>query len=478
MTFLRLILTLPLVFAFPILHDKITSIQQANEQAVHLQQQLQNKNVYMPEIFIEWNKIFKKTYKTKKTFNRALSIFNASVYTLIDYNSNPVVKFWLGLNQFSSSSQSELDSLLRMKISTIERTFDSKDYYNIFSFIPKFINWTASGHTTPVKAQGACGSCYANAVLSAVEAILAIKYPYYSPTPFSRQIIVSCENSNTSSNFYSLGCVGGQADGAIGFMSAYTIPIETVYPYTSGVNGANGACNTSMMHLPTSNDNWLQLYSANPGSIVWLPDQALYGFDNVIYVKTKNEIALMIQVAVQPVICYWSVGSLWLGYAGGIYGPNDNCPNQIDHVMLIVGYDSVQKFWIVENSYSIAWGEFGFIRVQMIGDGPGICLMYTNLFAPKSQFTKVPSWLSTTPPSPPNPPPSPSPPHHPVIPLFPLIPLYPPSPKPKPPPKPFSPPPPPRPKPPLPKPRPPSPKPKPPLHVLLLSSYWQNMDLI
>jgi len=45
----------------------------------------------------------------------------------------------------------------------------------------------------------------------------------------------------------------------------------------------------------------------------------------------------------------------------------------LDHGILIVGYDTNQKFWIVKNSWGATWGEQGYLRIGQNGNGFGIC---------------------------------------------------------------------------------------------------------
>lgn len=56
-------------------------------------------------------------------------------------------------------------------------------------------------------------------------------------------------------------------------------------------------------------------------------------------------------------------------YSSGILWSNA-CGTIVDHSMIIVGYGD--NYWIVKNSWSILWGEMGYVRIGMAGQA-GIC---------------------------------------------------------------------------------------------------------
>jgi len=51
---------------------------------------------------------------------------------------------------------------------------------------------------------------------------------------------------------------------------------------------------------------------------------------------------------------------LWQFYSGGILG---NCGTNVNHVALIVGYDTKDAYWLIKNTWGKHWGEKGYIRV-------------------------------------------------------------------------------------------------------------------
>lgn len=61
-------------------------------------------------------------------------------------------------------------------------------------------------------------------------------------------------------------------------------------------------------------------------------------------------------------------------YKGGIFN-DDKCGTKADHVLLIVGYglENGQSYYIAQNTWGATWGEQGYIKVAMSGDGPGVC---------------------------------------------------------------------------------------------------------
>jgi hypothetical protein len=62
-------------------------------------------------------------------------------------------------------------------------------------------------------------------------------------------------------------------------------------------------------------------------------------------------------------------------YSDGII--SDGCGNKTDEFLLAVGYGkddkSGQEYYLVKNNYGLDWGEDGYARIAMNGDGVGVC---------------------------------------------------------------------------------------------------------
>ena len=60
-------------------------------------------------------------------------------------------------------------------------------------------------------------------------------------------------------------------------------------------------------------------------------------------------------------------------YTSGII--NRGCGTELDHGVTAVGYgsDNGQSYYLVKNSWNTSWGEDGYVRIGIDGDGDGVC---------------------------------------------------------------------------------------------------------
>ena len=61
-------------------------------------------------------------------------------------------------------------------------------------------------------------------------------------------------------------------------------------------------------------------------------------------------------------------------YTSGIFD-SSSCGDTLDHATLLVGYGSENgtEYWIMKNSWGTGWGEDGYMRLQIVPGGKGIC---------------------------------------------------------------------------------------------------------
>lgn len=233
---------------------------------------------------------------------------------------------------------------------------------------PAAVDWRTEGVVTPVKDQSQCGSCWAFSAIGNIEGQWRLAG---NPlTSLSEQMLVSCDTDDA-------GCDGGLMDNAFTWIVEKhngTVYTEESYPYVSGTGeeptcqGAGhkvGAVITGHVDLP-QDENQMAAWLANNGPIA---------------------------VAVDA--------SDFQTYSGGIL---TSCSSQqTNHGVLLVGYNdsSEPPYWIIKNSWSTAWGEEGYIRIEK---GTNQCLV--NEYPCSAVVDGRDPNTTTTTTSPPGPPPS------------------------------------------------------------------------
>jgi len=233
------------------------------------------------------------------------------------------------------------------------------------------VDWRAAGAVTGVKDQGQCGSCWAFSTTGSIEgANFVVNGQLLS---LSEQELIDCDRSGNDR-----GCNGGLMDYAYEWIiSNGGIDTEKDYPYTA----TDTVCdNTKEHHVAV----------------------AVTSFEDI---PPNNEAAIKKAATVQPVsIAIAASGLPFQLYSHGVF--NGSCSTQLDHGVLIVGYDTDaetgQEYWIVKNSWGEVWGEQGFIRMAMNHPPAGLCGL--------AMVPSFPVVKKGSPPTPgPTPPPGPGP---------------------------------------------------------------------
>lgn len=199
---------------------------------------------------------------------------------------------------------------------------------------PPAFDWRNQGgqnFVTPVKDQGACGSCVAFGTTAAVEATVRIVR-----TDPGLAIDLS-----EASLFYCIGASQGRncstgwwpADALAGFQST-GVPDEACFPYTPGDQPC-GQCGDWAGRVTKITN-----YHSLPG-----PTDMKTGLSSR-----------------GPMSACMSVYDDFFSYSGGVYHHvTGNLAG--GHCICIVGYDDVAACWICKNSWGTTWGESGFFRI-------------------------------------------------------------------------------------------------------------------
>lgn len=183
----------------------------------------------------------------------------------------------------------------------------------------------------PVRNQGSCGSCWAQAAAGIIEKRVCRLTDSEINIRMSPQRLVNCSSQDK-------GCQGGTLYGAYNHLMSNGITTEACTPYT----GKDDTCRTSC-----KDNSELKLTKTVNGSLTLIRNDVQ---------KIKN--AIINQGPVENT--FVKIYQDFLSYGSGIYKSDQN-KFMGYHAMQIIGWG--EGYWIVENSWGNRWGENGHVRI-------------------------------------------------------------------------------------------------------------------
>ena len=281
-----------------------------------------------------WKKDENSDYNNYENFKKNIDYIN-------QHNSNNSSNYILKVNDFTDQSEEFLQTTyFNQEFPNSKKMnlgFERLSMSSLTSNHNTNVDWRKKNVVTPVKNQGACGSCWAFSAVGALEAKVALKTGELHN--LSNQMVVDCSSSNYA-------CQGGFMHTAFeDILDMDGLCKEEDYPYFAG----RGRCNLEMPRVKGS---------------------SLFGHD---FILPENMDALKKAVNKRPISIALAGDSRdFLFYGGGVLD-NIYLPTRLNHAVLLVGYDekATVPYWIIKNSWGKKWGEDGYIRVKMI-DGKGI----------------------------------------------------------------------------------------------------------
>lgn len=244
------------------------------------------------------------------------------------------------------------------------------------SSLPESFDWRdKQGVVGPVKDQGFCGSCWAFSLVSALESNWYVATG--SSVDIPEQFVVDCVWDKHSS-----ACDGGNYDSAahtIAVRFQGIVPTRDVY---GGYLSVDGECYIDTLQGLGMLDKKPDLLSSSLLSYTihidtWKHDDK----GNIItapwwYVPSRDDIAVKQALLAQgPLSITITVVDEMRYYSGGVLDVascTKNTVNDGDHAITLIGWgvdtlpDGTQaEHWIVRNSWSVLWGDSGYMRVRM-----------------------------------------------------------------------------------------------------------------
>jgi len=228
---------------------------------------------------------------------------------------------------------------------------------SITSPLPAKWDWRNNNGVTPIKNQGACGSCWAFGIVGVLESVIKIKSG--DTVDLSEQWLVSCNEDGW-------GCNGGwwtahsYHAGRAGSCGGTGAVLEVNFPYTATESPCNGPYPHHYLLSDTTGDG---------NSWNFIGGQR--GIPSVEQIK-------------HAIITYGPVGAsvyadeAFQAYTGGVFNEHADSKNT-NHAILLVGWDDNQGkdgVWILKNSWGPDWGEDGYMRIEYGSNRVGYAANY------------------------------------------------------------------------------------------------------
>jgi len=288
---------------------------------------------------------YNKKYNDDMEYHRRFKVFSENLILIDRMNSmNSSAKF--GINKFADISPAEFkDQYLSKTPMTVSDDWPVAKPYpeEVVKAAPDSWDWRDHGAVTPVKDQGACGSCWAFSTTGNVEGQWFLAgHPLVG---ISEQNLVDCDHVCSNGSCDS-GCDGGLMGNAFQYIiQNHGIDTEETYQY----QGVDGSCSFSSKNVGATLKSWQML----PGDETQM----------ATFLASNGPISIAVDA------------QLWQFYIEGIFD-FPWCGTSLDHGVLIVGYGTGENvffeqtpFWTIKNSWG-NWGESGYIRLER---GEGLC---------------------------------------------------------------------------------------------------------
>uniref|UniRef100_A0A2S2PT97 Putative cysteine proteinase n=1 Tax=Schizaphis graminum TaxID=13262 RepID=A0A2S2PT97_SCHGA len=284
-----------------------------------------------------------KMYTSLEEKNRRFRIFAANMKKVQLLQNHEQGSAIYGATQFADLTKNEF----KKKYLGLDSSLSSKNTLPMAvipqnTSIPNEFDWRDYNAVTPVKNQGACGSCWAFSAIANIEGQYALKSK--TLLSLSEQELVDCDNLDN-------GCGGGlmtQAFEAIKNLGG--LETESDYPYEGHAD--RKGCQLKKGEVKVS-------------------------ISKAVNVSTDEEDIAKFLVKHGPLSVGVNANAMQF-YMGGVSHPiHALCSSKsLDHGVAIVGYGVHRTkythknlpYWLIKNSWGPGWGEKGYYLLYR-GDG-------------------------------------------------------------------------------------------------------------
>lgn len=296
----------------------------------------------LSQLFEDWIQRSGKNYGNGTVEKQArFETFKANVH-YIQQRNREQSSYTLGLTSFMDRTLEELKEkrIVGGLNGGLQRASDAVGTVEAgcnITALPKEFDWRTKGVVTPVKNQGACGSCWAFAAAAAMESAHAISSGKL--LDLSEMELVSCVYDHS-------GCDGGLMDDAFRWViSNGGIDSDADYPY--------------MVLNNTPSCDWTKVHRNKVVKI-----------SNYSNVQKDNEAEMLCAISQRPIIVRMHANMDFVLYKEGVFDGGKNCSYDfahLNHEVLLIGWGSNglgADYWIAKNSWGTSWGMGGYTTIQ------------------------------------------------------------------------------------------------------------------
>jgi len=301
-------------------------------------QVIDNTITFIEKEWEEFKQLYQREYNVlEETFRKKIYAHN---YKWIhDHNkeaANGKHLYTLGMNEYGDMLHHEFISVMNGFKKDYNSTRRYQGSYMLIAdhvALPKSVDWRVKGAVTPIKNQGACGSCWSFSTTGSLEGAHFLKTGKL--VSLSEQNLVDC-----STSYGNDGCNGGLMDQAFQYVKDNGgIDTEESYPY----EGEDDKCRF----------NKTSVGATDTGFVDVVPQEDEHALKKAV--ATVGPVSVAIDASSRS----------FQFYKHGVYNDKECQQESLDHGVLVVGYGSDEEtgedYWIVKNSWGTTWGKEGYI---------------------------------------------------------------------------------------------------------------------
>lgn len=194
---------------------------------------------------------------------------------------------------------------------------------------PSAVDWRSTGHITEVQNQGPCGSCVSFGTCATIEGTIRVK---------AKDPSLAIDLSEAFCQFCGGGsCSGWGLTSGLDFAKSTGIVDEACMPYKP----QNMDCEAERCSDWQSRLTRIKSYAGHATAAA-----------------RKSAIA-----SIGPVLGGMAIYDDFYSYDNGIYEKTPSAKLEGYHCICVVGYNDVEGYWLIKNSWGPNWGEDGFCRI-------------------------------------------------------------------------------------------------------------------